>query len=175
MRTRRDGTPNGWTLVELIMVMVIVGLLAIFVGPLLLNAVRAYDRTQTTVNTYGKMRYAMERMVRELSGIRRNPANTTQYDVAAMTATTFTFTNEDTPPTQVTITSGGGNLTLTYVGIAGGTLTDRVTAFSLTYYRHDGTVTANSTELEFVEISLTVSDGTTNYANRVRVALRGVQ
>lgn len=165
---------RGWTLVELIMVMVIVGLLAIFIGPMLINAVKAYDRTQITINTYAKMRYAMERMTREIAAVRRNPADTTALHVSTMTATNLQFFKED--GTEVGITTAGSTVTLTYVGTGTGTLSDAVTALAFNYYRHDGaTAAANATELEFVEIALTVTDGTTSYANRQRVALRAVQ
>lgn len=171
MRARVE---HGWTLIELILVILIIGIVAVFVGPLLLNAVKAYDRTQTTVNAYAKMRYAMERMTREVAAVRRNPANTTAFDISTMTATNLQFFKED--GTEVVITTAGGSVTLTYVGTGTGTLTDSATALALAYYRHDGaTAAANSTELEFVEIALTVTDGTTGYANRQRISLRNVQ
>jgi prepilin-type N-terminal cleavage/methylation domain-containing protein len=165
---------RGWTLIELVMVMAIIGILAVFVGPVLLTAVKAYDRTQATVNTYGKMRYAMERMAREIAGVRRNPANTTGFDITTMTGGSFTFFKED--GTQVTLTLAGTDLNLTYAGTGSGLLADRVGALTFAYYRGDGvTLAADATELAFVQVSMTISDGTTNYPNRVRVALRNLQ
>ena len=165
---------RGWTLVEVIMVMVIIGILAAFIGPMLLNALNAYDRTQLTVNTYGKMRYAMERMAREIAAVRRNAADTTDFDVTTMTAGTFAFFKED--GTQVTITLAGTDLNLTYAGTGTGLLADGVGALAFAYYRADGaTLAVNAAQLAFVQVSMTISDGTTNYPNRVRVALRNVQ
>lgn len=165
---------RGWSLVELIMVMVIIGIIGAFIGPVLLNAVKAYDRTQVTVTTYAKMRYAMERIAREVAAVRRNPANTTAFDVSSMMATNFTFIKED--GTEVTVTLAGTNVNLTYSGTGTGLLADRVSALDFAYYRHDGASAAtNATQIEFVQISMTISDGTTSYANRLRVALRNVQ
>jgi hypothetical protein len=51
-----------------------------------------------------------------------------------------------------------------------------VSALGFAYFRHDGaTAAANATELEFVQVSMTISDGTTSYASRTRISLRNVQ
>jgi prepilin-type N-terminal cleavage/methylation domain-containing protein len=162
---------RGWTLVELILVMTIVGIVAVFIGPVLLNAVRAYDRTQATVNAYGTMRYAMERMAREIAAVRRDPANTAAFDVATMGAGNLTFTKED--GVEVTLATAGTNVSLTYAGTGSGVLADRVSALGFAYFRHDGTTAAaDAAQLRYVEVSMTIGDGSANYANRVRVALR---
>jgi MSHA biogenesis protein MshO len=166
--------PRGWSLIELVLVIVVLGILAAFVGPLLLSSLRAYDLTSNTVSIYSKMRYAMERMAREIREVRRSPADAANFDISSMTASTLTFFKGD--GTQVTVSSGGGNLTLNYVGTASGTLTDQVSAFTFAYYQQDGTTAAtNAANVAFVEFSLTLTLGTNNFANRQRVDLRNPQ
>jgi type II secretory pathway pseudopilin PulG len=165
---------RGWSLVELVMVIIIVGTLAAFIGPLLLKAVSAYDMTEGTVGAYAKMRYAMERIAREVREVRRSPADTANLDISSMTAINFTFYKAD--GTQVAITFAAPNVTLNYVGTASGTLTDQVSAFTFAYYQQDGTTAAtNAANVAYVQASLTLTEGTNNFANRQRFDLRNPQ
>ena len=54
---------EGFSLLELILVIAILGVLAAFVGPVVFNAMRSYDQTQRGVQTQAKMRYAIERII----------------------------------------------------------------------------------------------------------------
>jgi prepilin-type N-terminal cleavage/methylation domain-containing protein len=166
---------RGWSLVELVVVILVLGMLAAFIGPLLVSALTAYDMTSGTVSTYAKMRYAMERMEREMRDIRRSPADTTKYDINAgtLSATNFDFVKWD--GTAVKIDLNGTNVRITY-GATAGTLADKASLLEIKYYRHDGTTeTAAVNNIEFVQIRMTLTDKANSYTSRVRVSLRTPQ
>jgi prepilin-type N-terminal cleavage/methylation domain-containing protein len=166
---------RGWSLVELVVVILVLGMLAAFIGPLLVSALTAYDMTSGTVSTYAKMRYAMERMEREMRDIRRSPADTTKFDINAgtLSATNFDFVKWD--GTVVKIDLNGTNVQISY-GATVGTLADKASLLEMKYYRHDGTTeTALVNNIEFVQIRMTLTDKANSYTSRVRVSLRTPQ
>jgi prepilin-type N-terminal cleavage/methylation domain-containing protein len=166
---------RGWSLVELVVVILVLGMLAAFIGPVLVSALTAYDMTSGTVSAYAKMRYAMERMEREMRDIRRSPADTTKYDINAgtLSATNFDFVKWD--GTAVKIDLNGTNVRITY-GATAGTLADKASLLEIKYYRHDGTTeTALVNNIEFVQIRMTLTDKANSYTSRVRVSLRTPQ
>jgi prepilin-type N-terminal cleavage/methylation domain-containing protein len=164
---------EGFSLVELIMVIVILGILAAFVGPVLFDAVRAYQRVQTGVETHAKMRYAIERMSRELREVRRQATDATFLDVTSMTAASMAFFKTD--GTQVIINAVGNQVNLAYAAL-GGMLTDQVASFSLAYFQQNAiTPAATAASISFVEISLTLSEGASLFPARVRVDLKNPQ
>jgi len=165
---------RGWTLVEMIVVVAVLGTLAAFVAPVLVQALGAYEATDASVATYAKMRYAMERMAREIREVRRAPADTANFDISAMSAASLSFVKDD--GTEVTLGSSGSTLTLGYTGTASGTLTDQVGAFALAYLQQDGTTAAaGAADVAFVQVSMTLVEGANNYASRLRVDLRNPQ
>lgn len=171
----------GWSLIEMLMVLVIMGVLAALVGPVLLGAVTAYGVTESNVAAYGKMRYALERMAREVRQVRRSTADTASFDITAMTATNLDFVKNDGQ--RVIIAFTGPSVTMTYSAVGNGVLTDWVNAAPVApcvtgfrYLQLDGTTsTASAGAVQFVEIGLTLQSGANNYCNRVRVDLRGPQ
>jgi prepilin-type N-terminal cleavage/methylation domain-containing protein len=164
---------EGFSLVELIMVIVILGILAAFVGPVLFNAMRSYDQGQRGVQTQAKMRYAVERMSRELREIRRQVTDATLFDITSMTATSLAFFKTDSTP--VMIAAAGNQVNLAYSTVSA-VLTDQLGSFSLQYYQPDAsTVAATAASLAFVQISMTLSEGTNLFSARVRVDLKNAQ
>jgi prepilin-type N-terminal cleavage/methylation domain-containing protein len=161
---------EGFSLVELVMVIVILGILAAFVGPVLFNALRSYDRAQTSTLTQAKMRYAIERMSRELREIRRQATDATFLDMPSMTTTSIEFFKND--GTHVVLSAAGNQLNLAYSSLSG-MLTDQLGAFSLAYYQQDAsTVATTAAEISFIEISMTLSEGTNLFPARVRVDVK---
>ena len=164
---------SGFTLIELVMVIVILGILAAFVGPVLFNAMRSYQSVQTGVETQAKMRYAVERMARELREVRRQTTDATFLDVTSMTASSIAFFKTD--GTEVIINVAGNQVNLAYSTLAG-TLTDQVASFSLAYFQQDAsTPAATAASISFVEIGMTLSEGTNLFPARVRVDLKNPQ
>lgn len=170
---------EGVTLTELVMVIVILGILAAFVGPVLYNAMRAYDRVEASNATQAKLRYAMERMTREIREIRRNSTNTAGFDVATMTQSTLGFFKND--GTQVLISRTSSFINMSYVPPGGSTLTglllDQVNGFSLAYFQPNTTaVAANTSSLAFIQVSVSLTDSIGgNFAARQRIDLRDPQ
>jgi MSHA biogenesis protein MshO len=164
---------EGFSLVELIMVIVILGILAAFVGPVLFNAMRAYDQAQKGVQTQAKMRYAIERMSRELREIRRQTTDAALLDITSMTATSLAFFKTDSTP--VVIAVAGNQVNLAYSTVSA-MLTDQLGSFSLEYFQPDGvTAAATASSLSFVQISMTLSEGTNLFSARARVDVKNAQ
>lgn len=164
---------EGFSLVELVMVIVILGILAAFVGPVLFNALRSYDSGQSAMLTQAKMRYAIERMSRELREVRRQTTDATFPDITAMGATSIAFFKTD--GTQVVLAAAGNQLNLSYSTLSG-MLTDQLGSFSLAYFQQDATtVAATAASIGFVQISMALSEGTNLFSARVRVDLKNPQ
>lgn len=177
---------RGYTLLELVLVLIIVGIVAVFIAPILTDAVNAYDTTTRNIEVLTKMRYAMERMAREIRQIRRDPANSSNYDIVtgAMTSTKFEFCRSDgtkvtldnatlATAVQVAYTSGYASTTCAASAVSIATLTDMVTSFSLTYLKSDGTAATGAADVEYVDIALTLTGtGTSAYTNALRVDIR---
>ncbi len=166
-------TPQaGFTLIEIIIAIVILGLLGAAAGYGLQNGALAFVNTADTVHTLSKLRPASERLTREIREIRRDPLTPALYDIAAMNATTLSYTKAD--GTSVTLNSAPPRVTLAYSDPAGThTLTDQVNSLTFAYYQSDGVTPATgSGDVVFVEFELVLTHNGNDYPQRARVALR---
>jgi MSHA biogenesis protein MshO len=166
---------NGFTLIEAVVAIVLIGVLAMAVIPVIESAVHTYATTTNSLNALSKLRYATERMAREIREVRRNPLFPTDFQMT-LAANTLTFTKTD--GNQVTISSGTPNVNLAYqTPSASGVLTDLLNAntdLNFQFYLADKTTqTASLSQLAYVRISLTLTDSDAAQMSQVTwVALR---
>lgn len=164
----------GFTAIEMVMAIVLVGILAAASLPVIFSGVRTYQDTTVSLVTLSKLRYATERMAREIREIRRNTVTPSNYDIStwANGSGTLAFVKRD--GTTVTITAAAPNVTLGYSSPAvTSTLTDQLSSLTFNYYQIDGTTAATSiANMAFVQISLTLIQDGAPFTQRTRVALR---
>jgi MSHA biogenesis protein MshO len=166
---------EGFTLAELIMVIVILGILGAFVGPVVYNAIRSYDSVQKSADTNAKVRYAMERIAREMRDVRRQVTDSALLDISSMTASSMAFFKTD--GTQVVLNGAGSVVNLAYSTLTG-MLIDQVQpgSFSLAYYEQGGsTLAGTAASIAFIQVSMTLTEGAVTLPARLRVDLRNQQ
>ncbi len=171
-RRRRQ---QGFTLMEMVIALVVLGLLGSVAGYGLVGGVLAFSETTGTVKTLGNLRYANERMAREIREIRRNPVTPANYDISTMTASNLVFTRSD--GIIVTLTAAPPLVQLGYSTPAlNQTLTDEVGSLNFTYLQADGSTAATgNNDIAFVDFELVLSHNGNNYPQRSRVSLRNRQ
>ena len=180
-RTTRSRTGSaGFTLIELITVIVVAGLLLTALTSFYLSEQRALRQQQIQIETSQSLRVALEQMVRDLRAAGRNPLDAANigFVKASATEVEFTLDNDndglvtDTDPAEHKGFKIESNQLKTYVANAGGLtkylpLADDVSVAdsTLSYYRGDGTpitsLPASAADLEAirrVDIALTVTN-----------------
>jgi prepilin-type N-terminal cleavage/methylation domain-containing protein len=151
----------GFTLIEFIVVIIIAGVVFSVMGPLLFLGFRASKLQYTWSGVTGQGRAALSRMTRELRNIRSNSST----NLSSMSANTITFIDLD--GNQITYSLSNGNLMR-----GANILAQNTSGLTFAYYDANGAVTAVSTNVQYVGLVFTVSDGTVSETYRDDVYLR---
>ena len=145
---------KGFTLVELVIVMAIVGIGTAIIGTILLGVVKAWTFKFNRNDILWDGRLAINRMTREMRAIK----NTTSVTTA--TAAQFRFI--DTGNKDITYSLVSTDLNRTEDGIAN-LLAENVSSVTFTYYYANGTViptpavSPSATDIRRVRIDLTLT------------------
>lgn len=144
---------SGFSLIEFVIVIVILGLLAAMSALLLSQGFGAYLNSANMLDANSQGGLAIQRMSRDIQMI-RSPADVT---IATTNQLSFTDINNNT----VAYSISGNNLILTRNGSAQ-TLATGVNNLTLTYYGANG-MTPPSTNAGYVKIALNITQNNVNY------------
>ena len=162
---------SGFTLIEMILVIIIVTIIAASGATTLTNSVLAWRVAPDVVDTLSKLRGATERVQREVRETRRNPAATASYDITAMTASQFSFTKSDGTDVGFSIAPPLVNINYSDPATTS-VLINQVNSASFSYFQLDGSSATNNSDIAFVEFAIELTNGGNSYPQLIRVGLR---
>jgi prepilin-type N-terminal cleavage/methylation domain-containing protein len=134
---------NGFTLIEVIVSLLLLGILSALGGMFLVAITQGYVFSQQNNETALKAQVALAKIVKEIGSL-----SIETDTITAATATAVTFRRTGTNHTLQL-----ADLTIQFDGI---TLVDNVTAFGLTYFDNTGAVTATLANIRRVDITLSL-------------------
>lgn len=141
---------QGFTLIEMVFVIIILSILSLMASRVIGAAFRAYYTNQGIVNADAQARLAFERMIRDIHAINSSSSITT----ASASTLSFTDVNGNT----VTYALSGTQLQRNGIPLA-----DGVSSMTLGYYNGSGAVTAVTTAIRYINITLTITQNNVNY------------
>jgi hypothetical protein len=113
----------GVSLIELVYALAMLAILAAVLVPLALNGLRAYQATRIEVSQLDQLRYATERLAREIREVRYSSESEAAFHVFTPTSVAFTRTLRDAAGSEVservTVALADSRLMLGYDSLAG--------------------------------------------------------
>ncbi len=163
----------GFSLAELIIVIVVVSIAAYVFTGMFLQAVKSYEFVDAEKQMLQEARYAEERLSRELKRVRGNTF------VTQATARTFTYFDRDSAAVSVSWTGVKGDPLLYTKNGTPQTLASGVDTLVFTYFKSDGTaatplVAPSATDIWRVRVDLRLAKNSQTVTAQTAVFLRSL-
>lgn len=147
MRMRKK---QGFTLIEMVIVIVILSIIAGVAARVMSTALNSYFDNQNIVNANEQGRLALERMARDIHAINSTSSITTAN------ASTLTFV--DVNGNTVTYSLSGTQLLRNSVVLA-----DGINRLTFAYYTGAGAVAGTTTAIRYITVALNITQNNVNY------------
>lgn len=152
----------GFTLIEMVITIVVIGIIAGISAMLILQAMRGYSDQDVRADLTNQARLAIERMAREIREIR----DCTATDIPTMAVGTIAFV--DNAGNAIAYTTSGTDLTRN-----GTALASSVSGLTFGYLRRSAAAAGAAAQVWNVDVTLTVSRSGESHTHRIRVHPRG--
>ncbi len=150
---------QGFTLIEFVIVIILLGVIAIGINTIYTQSLLGMLAGQNTSDALWQGRLGMERMIKEIRATR------SAGDISTFTSGEYSFT--DISGNSIDYKLSGGGLVRNAVPLA-----DGISSLAFTYYDKSGNTTATAANIEYIKISMHVTQNNTNFTLTSGVYLR---
>lgn len=169
---------KGFTLIEMVMSMVLLGIVAITAGMLIYQGTRSYEALSDQKEVTQQATLALERVSRELRQMRctvsGNSCTPTATDVAVMNASEVRFLNSSSEGRGLRLS---GSTLMLRLGTGAGdpeyALASGLTALTIEYIKADGTAASTAGEIWTVAVNMSLASGQAALPIKASVHPRG--
>ncbi|HEV8129503.1 MAG TPA: prepilin-type N-terminal cleavage/methylation domain-containing protein [Candidatus Eisenbacteria bacterium] len=173
MHRATESDEAGFSLAEIVIVIVVVSIAAYVFTGMFLQAVKSYEYIDAEKQMLQEARYAEERLSRELKRVRGNTF------VTQATSRTFTFFDRDSAAVSVSWTGVKGDPLLYTKNGTPQTLASGVDTLAFTYYKNDGSsaaplVAPAATDIWRVKVDLRLAKNSQTVSAQTAVFLRSM-
>ncbi|HVE44663.1 MAG TPA: prepilin-type N-terminal cleavage/methylation domain-containing protein [Gammaproteobacteria bacterium] len=153
---------EGFSLIELVLVIAMMGIISTIVGKLLLQGFLNFNNTENISNADWQGYTALAHLTDDIHTIR------SAADISTVSATQLTFTNQSASSVQYQLS--GSTLVRNGTTVAMG-----ITGITFGYLDKNGTTTGTAANVRYITIALSITQGTITTTYNTLVGTRGMQ